>query len=221
MSRVEGLSPVARHHADKAIDALVEEFSGFHDRATIERVMEDSLRQLVREAEVDDFLSTLAYRFARERLSALARPQGLTDASQSDVLFIGLGDTGRGQMAAALVTLRSEGHIVAHSAGSGAATDIDAAVVEVMSELGVDLADAYPKPLSPEVLAAADIVITMGRSVGAIEIPDGTQHRDWRIGDPTGAPIDEVRRIRDEIDGRVQSLLDELSQDEPHPAQTT
>jgi protein-tyrosine-phosphatase len=57
------------------------------------------------------------------------------------------------------------------------------------------------------VLAAADVVVTMRRSVGAVDVPEGTRHEDWRVGDPTGAPIDEVRRVRDEIDARVQALL--------------
>jgi arsenate reductase (thioredoxin) len=210
VSAVDQLSPVARQHTERAIDALVDEFGDAHSRETIEGIMDDSVRQLVGRAEVDDFLPTLAHRFARERLKALGRAHGPEDAV-SDVLFVGLGDTGRGQMAAALLTLRSEGRVVAHSAGSTAGPPaIDPAVAEVMAELGVDLSEAYAKPLAPEVLAAADVVVTMGRSVGAVAVPEGTRHLDWRVGDPTGAPADEVRRVRDEIDQRVQQLLGEL-----------
>lgn len=209
MSAVDELSPVARLHTERAVDALVDEFDGVHSRETIQRVMDDSVRQLVGRAEVDDFLPTLAHRFTRERLKALGRAQG-PEGAVSDVLFVGLGDTGRGQMAAALITLRSEGRVVAHSAGSTAGADLDHAVIEVMAELGVELSEAYSKPLAPEVLAAADVVVTMGRSVGDVNIPAGTRHEDWRVGDPTGAPVDEVRRVRDEIDQRVQQLLGEL-----------
>ncbi len=209
MSAVDELSPVARQHTERAIDALVDEFGDAHSRETIERIMDDSVRQLVGRAEVDDFLPTLAHRFTRERLKALGRAQG-PESALPDVVFVGLGDTGRGQMAAALVTLRSEGRIVAHSAGSTAGSQLDAAVLEVMAELGVDLTEAYAKPLSTEVLAAADVVVTMGRSVGTIDIPEGTRRLDWRVGDPTAAPVDEVRRVRDEIDQRVQELLSEL-----------
>ena len=126
------------------------------------------------------------------------------------MLFIGLGDTGRGQMAAALLTLRSEGRVVAHSAGSSAASGVDQAVLEVMEELGIDLSEAYAKPLAHEVIAAADRVVTMGRSVGSVQIPEDKVHDDWRVGDPTSAPVDEVRRVRDDIDRRVQALLVEL-----------
>jgi Low molecular weight phosphotyrosine protein phosphatase len=95
----------------------------------------------------------------------MGRAQG-PDSALPDVLFIGLGDTGRGQMAAALLTFRAEGRVVAHSAGSEVAADLDPAVVQVMDEIGIDLADAYAKPLASEVIAAADLVVTMGRSVG-------------------------------------------------------
>jgi arsenate reductase (thioredoxin) len=175
--------------------------------------MDDSLEQLVGDAQVDDFVPTLAHRFARERLKALGRRLG-PESELPDIVFVGLGDSGRGQMAAALLTLRSEGSIVAHSAGSTAERAIDPAVVEAMNELGVDLSEAYAKPLSPEVLEAADIVVTMGRSVGAVEIPEGTRHLDWRVGDPSGAPADEVRRVRDDIDRRVEALIADLGGDE-------
>jgi len=113
-------------------------------------------------------------------------------------------------MAAALMALRSEGRIAAHSAGSTASDAIDPAVTHVMAELDVDMGEAYAKPLSDEVLQAADIVVTMGRSVGHVEIPDESRHIDWRVGDPTGAEIDEVRVVRDDIDRRVQALVSAL-----------
>jgi arsenate reductase len=175
--------------------------------------MDDSLRELAGDAQVDDFVPTLAHRFTRERLKALGRVLG-PESELPDIVFVGLGDTGRGQMAAALLTLRSEGTIVAHSAGSTAKGAIDPGVIEVMGEVGVNLTEAYAKPLSPEVLEAADIVVTMGRSVGAVDIPDGTRHIDWRVGDPSGAQVDEVRRVRDDIDRRVTALIAELGGDD-------
>jgi arsenate reductase (thioredoxin) len=206
------LNETTRLHVEKAVDSLVEEFGDAHSRDTVQRVMDDSLRQLVGDAQVDDFVPTLAHRFARERLKALGRAHG-PESALPDVLFVGLGDTGRGQIAAALLTLRSDGSIVAHSAGSTAQAAIDAGVVEVMSELGVDLTEAYAKPLSREVLEAADVVVTMGRSVGTVEIPEGTRHLDWRVGDPSGAPVDEIRRVRDDIERRVEALVEELTGD--------
>jgi arsenate reductase len=87
---------------------------------------------------------------------------------------------------------------------------VDPAVVAVMLELDVDLTDAYAKPLSTEVLEAADVVVTMGRTVGSVEIPETTRHLDWRVGDPTGTSIEEARRVREDIDRRVRELLSEL-----------
>jgi protein-tyrosine-phosphatase len=210
----DALSPVAQQHVERAVDALVDEFGDIQSRQTIERVMNDSVTQLAGSAEVDDFLATLAHRFTRERLKAMGRAHG-PERALPDVLFIGLGDSGRGQMAAALVTLRSDGRVIAHSAGRSIGVQLDPAVVVVMQELSVDLTDAYAKPLSTEVLEGADVIVTMGRSVGSVEIPASTRHIDWRVGDPTGASVDEARRVRDDIDRRVQELLAEL---DPPPA---
>ena len=203
------LKPETVRHLEKAVDVLVDEFGDRYTRERIQGIMDDSVQSLAGEGQVEDFMPALAHRFTRERLKALARASG-PERAMPDVLFVGLGDTGRGQMAAALVTLRSEGRVVAHSAGSRSAATLDPGVLAVMTELGVDLTEAYAKPLSPEVLEAADVVVTMGRSVGAVEVPEGTRHADWRVGDPTGAPVEEVRRVRDEIDARVQTLLGEL-----------
>lgn len=205
----DALDPVTQHHVARAVDSLVEEFGDTQSRETIERVREDSVAQLAGSADVDDFIATLAHRFTRERLKAMGRAHG-PEHALPDVLFVGLGDSGRGQIAAALVTLRSEGRVVAHSAGRSAAVQVDPAVVAVMQELDVDLTEAYARPLSTEVLDAADVVVTMGRSVGSVEIPETTRHLDWRVGDPTGTSIEEARRVREDIDRRVGELLSEL-----------
>ena len=141
------LSPVTQQHVARAVDSLVDEFRDVHSRETVERVMNDSVAQLAGTAEVDDFLATLAHRFTRERLKAIAGAHG-PERALPDVLFVGLGDSGRGQIASALVTLRSDGRVVAHSAGRSVGTQVDPAVVAVMQELGVDLTEAYAN-LSP------------------------------------------------------------------------
>jgi arsenate reductase (thioredoxin) len=123
------LSPETRLHIEKAVDVLVEEFGDHHNRETVERIMDDSVRQLTLSHEVEDFLPALAHRFTRERLKALSRAHG-PESAEPDVLFVGLEDTGRGQMAAALLTLRSEGRVVAHSAGSSAGAQLDPGVIE-------------------------------------------------------------------------------------------
>lgn len=135
---------------------------------------------------------------------------GRTAKEQPDVLFVCVHNAGRSQMAAGLVTLRSEGRIHVRSAGSDPAESIDPLVVEAMAEVGVDLSTAFPKPLTDEVVRAADAVITMGCG-DACPIYPGKRYEDWPLDDPAGAEsLDAVRAIRDEIDARVVGLVDEL-----------
>jgi arsenate reductase (thioredoxin) len=127
-----------------------------------------------------------------------------------EVLFVCVHNAGRSQMAAGLVTLRSEGHIRVRSAGSAPAEAVNPLVVEAMAELGVDLANAFPKPLTDDFVRAADVVITMGCG-DACPIFPGKRYEDWVLDDPADAEtLDAVRAIRDEIDGRVQRLVADL-----------
>jgi protein-tyrosine-phosphatase len=87
-----------------------------------------------------------------------------------------------------------------------------------MQEIGVDLTDAFNRPVTPEVLAAADVVVTMGRGVGAVELAATARHVDRRVGDPAGAPLSEVRRVREDIGRRVDALAAELLAAERRPA---
>jgi arsenate reductase (thioredoxin) len=126
-----------------------------------------------------------------------------------EVLFVCVHNAGRSQMAAGLVRLRSEGRIHVRSAGSSPADEINPAVVEAMEEVGVDLAEEFPKPLTDEVVRAADVVITMGCG-DACPIYPGKRYEDWVLDDPAEQDLETVRRIRDEIDGRVRKLVAEL-----------
>jgi protein-tyrosine-phosphatase len=126
-----------------------------------------------------------------------------------DVLFVCVHNAGRSQMAAGLVTLRSNGRIHVHSAGSDPAAELNPIAVEAMREIGVELAGSFPKRLTDDVVRAADVVITMGCG-DACPIHPGKRYEDWRLDDPAGQDLDAVRRIRDEIDTRVQRLVGEL-----------
>jgi protein-tyrosine-phosphatase len=107
------------------------------------------------------------------------------------------------------VKLRSDGRIHVRSAGSDPGEEINPAVVAAMEEVGVDLGEEFPKPLTDEVVRAADVVITMGCG-DACPIYPGKRYEDWTLDDPAGQELDTVRRIRDEIDERVQRLISEL-----------
>ena len=128
---------------------------------------------------------------------------------QPEVLFVCVHNAGRSQMAAGLMKLRSEGRIQVRSAGSDPADEINPAVVEAMRELDVDMSGEFPKPLTDEVVRAADAVITMGCG-DACPIYPGKRYEDWVLDDPADQDLEAVRRIRDEIDARVQKLIDEL-----------
>jgi protein-tyrosine-phosphatase len=126
-----------------------------------------------------------------------------------EVLFVCVHNAGRSQMAAGLVKLRSQGQIHGRSAGSDPAEQINPAAVQAMAELGVDMSEEFPKPLTDEVVHEVDVVITMGCG-DACPIYPGKRYEDWKLDDPAGQDIGTVRRIRDEIDQRVQRLVAEL-----------
>jgi arsenate reductase (thioredoxin) len=130
-----------------------------------------------------------------------------------EVLFVCVHNAGRSQMAAGLLRLRSEGRIQVRSAGSAPAEEINPNAVVALEELGVDLGEAFPKPLTDEVVRAADVVVTMGCG-DACPIYPGKRYEDWELDDPAGQDLETVRRIRDELDRRVQRLIAELLPDE-------
>jgi arsenate reductase (thioredoxin) len=126
-----------------------------------------------------------------------------------EVLFVCAHNAGRSQMAAALLDHQANGRVHVRSAGSTPADEINPAVIAVMNEVGVDMSEEYAKPLTTEVVEAADVVITMGCSDECPIFP-GKRYLDWDLPDPHGKSVEEVRPIRDEIDRRVRSLADEL-----------
>ncbi len=128
-----------------------------------------------------------------------------------EVLFVCVHNAGRSQMAAGLLNQRGQGRVHVRSAGSIPADQLNPAVVEAMREIGIDISQEYPKPLSDDFVKAADVVITMGCG-DACPIYPGKRYEDWELDDPAGAGLDDVRRIRDQIDARVSTLLRELEQ---------
>ncbi|MFN2606292.1 MAG: arsenate reductase ArsC [Acidimicrobiales bacterium] len=112
-------------------------------------------------------------------------------------------------MAAALLDHHAQGKVHVRSGGSAPASEVNAAVVEAMAELGIDIAKEFPKPLTDEFARAADVIITMGCG-DACPIYPGKRYLDWELADPAGQGVDAVRPIRDEIDQRVRALLAEL-----------
>jgi len=202
------LDPATRHHVRQAAERLAEEFKGIYSEATIERYIAESL-DLLGGARINVYVPVLAHRFARERLRALAQAEGVLVKEQPEVLFVCVHNAGRSQMAAGLLQLRSQGLVHVRSAGSAPGEAINPAVIEAMHEIDVDLSEEFPKPLTDEFVQGADVVITMGCG-DACPIYPGKRYEDWDLDDPAGQDLQTVRRIRDQIDARVQALIAEL-----------
>jgi arsenate reductase len=129
--------------------------------------------------------------------------------SAPEVLFVCVHNAGRSQMAAALLDHHAAGRVRVRSAGSAPAQEINPAVREAMAEIGLDISRELPRPLTDDVVRAADVVITMGCG-DACPVYPGKRHLDWDLTDPAGRSLAEIRPIRDEIDRRVRQLLTEL-----------
>jgi protein-tyrosine-phosphatase len=211
----QALDPVTQRHVDQAAERLADEFAGIFSQETIARYMAEST-DLLGEARINVFVPVLAHRFCRERLRALAQAEGILGKDDPEVLFICVHNAGRSQMAAGLLKHRSNGRINVRSAGSTPAEEINPAAIAALQELGIDLGEEFPKPLTDEVVRAADVVITMGCG-DACPIFPGTRYEDWELDDPAGQDLNTVRRIRDDIDQRVQTLIRELLPDSPTP----
>jgi arsenate reductase len=125
------------------------------------------------------------------------------------VLFVCLHNAGRSQISEALFERAAGGRHEARSAGTTPGERIHPEVVDVMSELGIDLADRTPRKLSQADAEWAGVVVTMGCGDECPYIP-GKRYLDWDLDDPKGRPIEEVRATRDEIERRVTELLGEL-----------
>jgi len=149
---------ITRGHLEKGLASLESEFAGVFSRETIERYMAESLDALPG-SRLKDFVPLLVHRFARERLRALGQVEGMITKDVPEVLFVCVQNAGRSQIAAALLDHYADGRVHVRSAGSEPA---DPAVVEALNEVGVDISKAFPKPMTDEVVRAADAVVTMG-----------------------------------------------------------
>jgi arsenate reductase (thioredoxin) len=127
-----------------------------------------------------------------------------------EVLFVCTHNAGRSQMAAALLDHHAAGRVHVTSAGSQPASRLNPAVVQAMAEVGIDISREFPKPLTPDKVQAADVVITMGCG-DACPIYPGKRYLDWDLADPAGLDLQAVRPIRDEIGNKVRQLLAELA----------
>jgi arsenate reductase (thioredoxin) len=188
---------------------LGDEFAGVYGRETIERFLYTSYDQFASRATVPNFLPLLAERYARQRLVAQARIEGLRHDGRPIALFLCVHNAGRSQMALGFFTHFAGDRAIGWSGGSEPGTEINPAAIAAMAERDINISGEYPKPWTDEVVQAADVVVTMGCG-DACPIFPGKRYEDWTLDDPAGKTIEEVRPIRDDIEQRVRDLLDGL-----------
>ncbi|MFF0217582.1 arsenate reductase ArsC [Streptomyces vinaceus] len=133
----------------------------------------------------------------------------MSTSTAPSVLFVCVHNAGRSQMAAAFLTHLGGDRVQVRSAGSAPADTVNPAVVEAMREAGIDISAETPKVLTAEAVQSSDVVITMGCGDACPYFP-GKRYLDWQLADPAGRGVAAVRPIRDEIEGRIRSLLTEL-----------
>jgi protein-tyrosine-phosphatase len=184
-------------------------FEGTFNASTIERFLTSSYDQFADRATVAAFLPLLAERFARQRLTALAKVEGRALTGTPVVLFLCTHNAGRSQMALGFFSHHAGGRAVAWSGGSEPGAQVNPAAVAAMAERGIDISAEFPKPWTDEVVRAADVVITMGCGDACPVFP-GKRYEEWVLEDPQGLDVASVRPIRDEVERRVLALLAEL-----------
>jgi arsenate reductase len=198
-----------RNVLERTASHLYERYAHVVDRQTVDRVVQESYDQLERTAAVKTYLTASAGNFADSKLRSMAIARGAIEARNPRVLFVDDANAGRSQMAASLVLKHTEGRITARSAGLEPAGSLFEAAIEAMAEVGVNLQHTYPKPLAEDVHRAAQLVVTFA-CADRIEKVVGLEYRDWDIPTLAGRDIDDVRRVRDDIDARVRELIAEL-----------
>ena len=188
---------------------LADRFAGIFAAETVERYVFESYTALARTAKITAYLPATTEHFANDRLNALAKSKGAIASEVPEVVFVCVQNAGRSQMAAALLAVEAKGRIKVRSAGSLPASELDPTVVTAMTEMGLDLSQSYPKPLTDDVVRASDVVITMGCG-DSCPIYPGKRYEDWDLQDPADQSLETVRDIRDQIHDKVKTLTASL-----------
>ena len=209
MTTLDDLPLETRYALASAAKNLATEFAGTFGVETIEQFLVSSYDQFAVNARIPTYLPLMAERFARQRLKALAKVEGKSGDGLPTVLFLCVHNAGRSQMALGWFNHLAGTNAVAWSGGSEPGAEINPSAVAAMAEVGIDIAQEYPKPWTAEIVQAADVVITMGCGDACPFYP-GTRYEDWDLEDPAGQGVDAVRPIRDDIEQRVRVLLDSL-----------
>ena len=189
---------------------LADRFEGVFSPETVGRYVRESHDLLVERSGLTRYLPSRTATFAAERLDALASERAPRRAARPEVLFVCVQNSGRSQLAAALLRQLAGDRVRVHTAGSAPASEVRSTIVAALDEVGVPIGGEFPKPLTDEVVRAADVVVTMGCG-DACPVHPGRRYLDWELEDPADLPLARVREIRDDIAGRVRTLIDDLA----------
>ena len=193
---------------ERVVNDLATRYRGTLGRETVQQYVHDSYR-LLSAREHTPLLASRTAAFASARLDDLGRDAGNAETVVPTVLFVCVQNAGRSQLAAGILRHLAGDRVTVRTAGSAPVGDVRSSIVSALDEIGVPLGGEFPKPLTDDVVQAADYVITMGCG-DACPIFPGKRYEDWELDDPAGQGIEAVRPIRDDIRGRVETLIDEL-----------
>ena len=143
------------------------------------------------------------------RLRLLSNDSSVMGSELPAVLFLCVHNAGRSQMAVGWFRHLARGRAVAFSGGSEPASEVNAAAVAVMQEIGIDIASETPNKWTDDMVRVADVVVTMGCGDTCPLVP-GKRYEDWPLDDPAGQDVAAVRHIRDQIEAKVRELLASL-----------
>jgi len=191
------------------VDDLTYHYEGVFERDDVQRAVDQARATLEPVSKIPAFLPILTERFARDQLLAAAQIEGKIATSIPEILFVCVHNAGRSQLAAALAKHLSAGKVHVRSAGSQPDQQIQPVTIQALAERGIQISESFPKPLTDDVVRAADVIVTMGCGDACPVLP-GKRYEDWDVADPAGQPIEVVRAIRDDIQARVTTLLSEI-----------
>lgn len=198
--------PVDTGVLDRIVDDLATRFAGTVSRETVERYVRETHGLLASRSPESARLASRTARFATDRLTALGVTQTTARPDAPEVLFVCVQNAGRSQLAAAILRHLAGDRVHVRTAGSAPADAVRSVIVTALDEIGVPIGGEYPKPLTDEVVRAADVIVTMGCG-DACPVYPGRSYLDWELEDPVGLPLARVRDIRDDIEARVRQLM--------------
>ena len=199
---------------DKIVDELSDRYAGSFTREEVSEVVRASHDELAPTSRSPQYLPVFVRKFALDRLVHLAEERGFDRHGVQDVLFICNGNAGRSQMAAALANEIAEelapGRVRAWSAGVNPMAEVLPEVREVMSERGMDIGEAFPKPITSDATKASEYIVAIGVSEGELPV-HGRHTLHWDIPPVIGQGVPETRAARDDLERRVRELLTEIT----------